>query len=668
MNCEKLALKGIDLNKLIHEKSPYLKHASYQKVDWYPWSDEPFERARQENKPIFLSSGAIWCHWCHVMAKECFEDEEVAKLLNENFVAIKLDRDERPEIDRRYQQAANAMRVGGGWPLSMFLTPDKKPFFSGTYFPPDDRFGRPGFKHILRAIAAMYKEKKEEIYEHSQKIIDSLNLKTTVSGDIEESLINEGLQIILSGIDQRNGGFGRAPKFPMPGAIEFFINRYFLSRDGAVGDALKKTLTSMAKGGFHDQIGGGFHRYSTDEAWIVPHFEKMADDNAWLLRNYVDAYSVFRDEYFREVAEGIITFTRDVLSDPKGGFYASQDADVTPDDEGGYFTWTDSEFKRVLNSEEYNVLSSYLLHDRGVMHHDESKRVLFVSTDMETIAQNTGMDVQTVANIIHHGKEKLLRERNGRKKPFIDRTLYTSLNGMFISAYFKAFRVFRAEGIKSFALKGLERILGSNFVNNHLFHSDGVGALLDDYVHLIDALISGYEVTGDISYLDRADRLMEACIEKFWDKEGGGFFDTEEKVIGIRLKGVEDIPHPSANSLIIMLLIKLSLITEKEIYRQYAERSLRAFSLNAQAMGVHAGYFFCAIDALFNMLKLDLHSLPTSGLTGTALSSFHPYTSIVYGDDRGFVIPCFRDMCYEPIDNPDILRDFLTSTKFPTNV
>src|SRR4030043_2359004 len=587
------------MNRLSKEKSPYLRHAANQKVDWYPWSDEPFEKARKEDKPVFLSTGAVWCHWCHVMAKECFENEEIVRFLNENFINVKLDRDERPDIDRRYQQAVSAMGFGGGWPLSVFLTPERKPFFGGTYFPPEDALNRPGFMKVMKAVVDFYKSKREDISSYSEKLIDALKPTPSPQGEIKEPIVVTAASTILSSFDPQNGGFGLAPKFPMSGALEFLMKRYFITRNESLGYAVKKTLESMAKGGFHDQIEGGFHRYSTDEAWIVPHFEKMADDNAWLLRNYIDAYSLFGDMYFREVAEGIIRFLRDVLSDPEGGFYASQDADVTPDDEGGYFTWKGEDFRRVLNNEEYRVLSLHLLHERGSMHHDKSKKVLFVSMDAEEIAKNIREDGQTVYEIINLGKGKLLKERNRRELPFIDRTFYTSLNGMLISAYLRAFRVLKDKRLKEFSLKSLDKIMRSHFINNELFHTEGIKAVLDDYIHLIDALIAAYEVTGDPSYFNRADELMELCMKKFRDKDEGGFFDTDEEILGIRLKSIEDSPYPSANSLSVILLLKLYFMTKKEEYNQYAETALKVFFLKAKDRGIHSGYYFCAVCEAF---------------------------------------------------------------------
>ena len=649
------------MNRLSREKASYLKHAAHQNIEWYPWSEEAFERARKEDRPVFLSSGAIWCHWCHVMAKECFYNEEIIALLNENFVNVKLDRDERPDIDRRYQRAVSAMGAGSGWPLSVFLTPDKKPFFGGTYFPPEDGFGRPGFKKVLKAVVELYRNNRADVERYTERIMEALKPVHADRGEITEALVDETVKRIAGEVDLQNGGFGTAPKFPVPGALSLMINRYFLGRSELIGHAVRRTLYAMAAGGFHDQLKGGFHRYSVDESWIVPHFEKMADDNAWLLKNYADAYQVFGDGYFSEVAHGIIAFARDVLSDAEGGFYASQDADVTPDDEGGYFTWTEDDFRKALDDEEYAVLSRYFLHERGAMHHEPSKKVLFVALDKEKIAAETGIDPDKVAEVIVRGKKRLLHERDKRESPFIDTALYTSLNGLFISAYLKAFRAFGESGLKEFALMSLDKIMRLHYTGDELFHSEGVKALLDDYVYLIEALIGAYEVAGNRAYLDKADALMGLCIERFWDTSGGGFFDADTEVVGVRLKGIEDLPHPSANATAVMLLLQLHHATGKDIYRRYAETALSAFSSGAANLGVHAGYFFCALDAYFNMMKLTLETAPGSALADAALSSFYPYKTLVYGEDKHRVIPCTGAVCREPIENPDHLREYIES-------
>jgi uncharacterized protein len=654
------------MNRLAKEKSAYLQHAARQKIDWYPWSDEPFERSRQENKPVFLSSGAVWCHWCHVMAKESFESEEVAAILNQDFIAVKLDRDENPDIDRRYQQAVGAMGMNGGWPLSVFLTSDRKPFYGGTYFPPDDAFGRTGFKTILRAISDLYKRERQKVEDTGKRVLELVRPSSLESGDLRESLIQEGAQAILRIVDRVHGGFGDAPKFPMSGALEFLLGRYLCTKDSALGGALKTTLMSMARGGFHDHLGGGFHRYSTDAGWTIPHFEKMADDNAWLLRNFADAFRIFGDSCFRDVAQGIVLFTRRELSHPDGGFFASQDADVTPDDEGGYFTWSDDEFKTVLDEQEYQVLSRFFLHDRGGMHHNPSKRVLYVTMDVEVLARELGMEKAALSAILEKGKGKLLGAREKREKPLVDKALYTSLNGMLISAYLKAFRALGDEEMKQFALKSLGRVLDVNVDGDVVSHGQGVKGLLDDYVNLVDALIGAYEATGRMPYLTEAETIFGLCIERFWDNREGGFYDTEEEILGLRLKEIADTPHPSANSLAIILLLKLSFIVGNEGYRTLAEKALRAFSHYGQRMGVHGAYYLCGLDAYFSMLELTINAPCGSELAGAALSTVYPYKAMVYGEDRGSVTPCFRHVCSMPAHSAESLRKVLATSLVPS--
>jgi uncharacterized protein len=646
------------MNRLANERSAYLKHAAHQKIDWYSWSDEAFERARREDKPVFLSTGAVWCHWCHVMAKESFEDDETAALLNELFIAVKLDRDERPDIDRRYQQAVAAMGSGGGWPLSVFLTPEKEPFFGGTYFPPEDVHGRPGFKKVLKAVSEFYKTKRGDAGEYARKVMEALKPEALSAGEINESLLAEAEIIMLSLVDHENGGFGTAPKFPMPGAVEFLLRRSAKSADRSSGQAARRMLEAMAAGGFHDQLDGGFHRYSVDEAWIVPHFEKMADDNAGLLKNYVDGYAVFGDERFRDVAMGIITFTREVLSDPAGGYYASQDADVTPDDEGGYFTWTEEEFRNLLDPEEYAVLAASLLHERGSMHHAPEKNVLFAPRSLPELATSLGKNVDDLQRLIQTGKKKLLAARSRREAPFIDTTRYTSLNGILISAYFHASAVLGDESIREFGVTSLERVLRERLVNGSLTHTEGVPAVLDDYVNIIDALISAYEATAEQRYLQQADELMTDCLTKFYDAAEGGFFDTEEEVLGTRLKRIEDVPHPSANAVAIMVLLRLYLLTGKDGYRRSAEQTLRIYAGVAREMNVHAGSYFCALEASFRMLKLTVEAAPEGDLARAARAlSGRTYAAIAYGEDKGRVIPCKQDVCHEPLSDPARLMD-----------
>ena len=653
------------MNRLSSERSPYLKHAAHQKIDWHPWSEEAFELARREDKPVFLSTGAVWCHWCHVMAKESFEDNETSLLMNELFVNIKLDRDERPEIDRRYQQAVAAMGGGSGWPLSVFLTPDKEPFYGGTYFPPEDSQGRPAFKSVLKAVSAFFKTKNDDARSYANRIMEALKPEPLSAGDPSEALVDEAEKRILAVFDARNGGFGTAPKFPMPGALEFLTRRSMAGKDPSAGHAVRRTLEAMALGGFHDQLGGGFHRYSTDQEWIVPHFEKMADDNAGLLTAYVDGYTAFGDERFRDVALGILAFTRSVLSDPRGGFFASQDADVTPDDEGGYFTWTDEEFRTVLDADEYEALSLHLLHERAAMHHDPQKKVLFQSLSLNEVAASLGKSADEVRGIIRRGKEKLLQVRDKRRAPFIARKHYTSLNGMLISSSLRASAVLGDEGAREFGLQSLDRILKERLVNGKLYHVENIPALLDDYINLIDSLTSAYEVTAGPLYLEQAEELMASCLNKFYDYDAGGFFDTGEEVLGMRMKRIEDIPHPSANAVAIVLLLKLNYLTGKEEYRRVAEQTLRVFSELARELGVHAGAYFCALDAWFRTLRLTVEAKPGSELARAALAHARRSDVIVYGENRGRIIPCLNAVCYEPLRDAASIASFFKNLPTP---
>ena len=643
------------MNHLAHERSPYLRHAASQPVDWRPWSDEAFDLARQEDKPVFLSTGAVWCHWCHVMAKETFQDEEVARLMNELFVCVKLDRDERPDIDQRFQQAVAAMGSGSGWPLSVFLTPDRKAFFGGTYFPPEDRHGRPGFKSVLRSVSGFYRSKRDEVEDFAGRLREALKPDTGQPGELRKQTLTDAVSTVLAQYDPQNGGFGAAPKFPMPGALEFLIRRLPLMQDGMfVEAAVRKTLESMAHGGFHDQLGGGFHRYSVDEAWTVPHFEKMADDNAWLLRNYVDAYALLGDERFKDVAEGIIRFSREVLSDPAGGFFASQDADVTPDDEGGYFTWSDAEFRAVLTPEEHAILSRHLLDPRGTMHHDPSRQVLFAAREPRDIAHELAMPPDAVEDIIRRGKEKLLHARNRRPAPFIDRTLYTSLNGMFIASFLRAARVLEDPWLVKFSRMSLDRILQKHYNGSALLHTEGIRGLLDDHVHLVEALIEAYEATGGAPYLAQAQELMQLTLATFEDT-GGGFFDTGQEVLGTRLKRIDDIPHPSANGTAVVLLLKLHRLTGENRYQEAAARALSLFAHAAAEIGIHAGAYYGGLDAWFHLLTLTVEAPPESMLARAARAFAGTPTVIRYDKDQGRVVPCRGAVCGEPFTDPDAL-------------
>ncbi|HTS56717.1 MAG TPA: thioredoxin domain-containing protein, partial [Terriglobales bacterium] len=433
-------------NSLSKSSSAYLRSAMHQPVQWLEWGEEAFRQAQRENKPILLDIGAVWCHWCHVMDRESYDNPEIAQIVNERFIAIKVDRDERPDIDSRYQIAVSSMSGQGGWPLTAFLTPEGKPFYGGTYFPPEDHYGRPSFKRILRAIADAYREKQTDVVEQARMVEGAISQAETFPGaqaSFSPTTVDEILESILKMFDAEHGGFGSAPKFPHSSAIDLIIDQYVRSNEEELRDVFVATLEKMASGGVYDQLGGGFHRYSVDQRWIVPHFEKMCYDNSELLKNYVHAYQATGREFFADVARDIIRWMDGWLSDrERAGFYASQDADYSTEDDGDYFTWTLDEVKAVLTLEEAQVASlHYDVNEIGEMHHHPAKNVLFVRASVEEIARRLGRTPSDVETLLESAKQKMYAARLKRPTPYVDKTVYTGWNALSISAYLEAAKV-----------------------------------------------------------------------------------------------------------------------------------------------------------------------------------------------------------------------------------
>src|SRR5579863_3392808 len=411
--------------RLARAASPYLRSAVHQEVDWYEWGEEAFARARAEDKPILLDIGAVWCHWCHVIDRESYENPELAAIINRLFVPVKVDRDERPEVDARYQAAISALSGQGGWPLTGFLLPDGRPFFGGTYFPPEDAMGRPGFRRILEAVAAGFRDRRAEVEEAASRLAEAVAQSETFSGgrgEFDSRVAEDQADSIMSLFDSRNGGFGRAPKFPHPSALDLLLELHQASANPRWLTIAAFTLEKMGSGGVYDQLAGGFHRYSVDERWCVPHFEKMSYDNSDLLKNFLHGFQVTRDPFFREIAEGIIRWTHAVLSDQqRGGFYASQDADQTLDDDGDYFTWTQQEVRAVLTPDESRLVETrYDVEPHGEMHHNPSKNVLWIARSIAEITRTIGggLEIPAVQETLARAKEKLLAARALRPTPF----------------------------------------------------------------------------------------------------------------------------------------------------------------------------------------------------------------------------------------------------------
>jgi uncharacterized protein len=599
-------------NRLSQERSSYLKSAAHQPIHWYPWSEEAFQKAKELNRPILLDIGAVWCHWCHVMDGESYEDTEVAQIVNEHFIAIKVDRDERPDLDSRYQIAVSAITGQGGWPLTAFLMPDGLAFFGGTYFPPDNKYGRPGFKSVLTQVKDYYHANRDKAQASAEGLHRELarHAVETKPGILSRELITEAIEQISKNFDFLNGGFGAAPKFPHPGALELLFREAFYTGKTDLVEIAARTLEKMGKGGVYDQLGGGFHRYSTDERWIVPHFEKMTYDNSELLKSYLHCYQATGKGFFKEIALGIIEYVRTDLSNPAdGGFYASQDADINMHDDGDYFTWTVEEAQAALSPDEFKVLSLYYnIGPQGEMHANPKKNVLFVDMEPDAIAIKLNLPESKVLDLIRTGKQHLLEARKTRATPFVDKTIYLNWNGMMITAFLQADQALGLPPEKEFAIKTLELLQVKAYRPDQGFaHSllDGEArhfGLLDDQVQMGVALLEAYEFTTEEKYLKRAEEVARLLLEKFWDDQGGGFFDRAkdnvQAVPGVAhpQKPIQDAPTPSANGVAAMLLDRLAHLTSNPLYRERAEEVLKALVEPCRDWGLFAASFFQALS------------------------------------------------------------------------
>ena len=606
------------LNSLAKASSAYLRSAMHQPIRWYEWGEEAFAAARRENKPILLDIGAVWCHWCHVMDRESYDNPEIAQIVNEHFIAVKVDRDERPDIDSRYQVAVSSISGQGGWPLTAFLTPDGKPYYGGTYFPPNDQYGRPSFRRVLLAIANAYHQKNGEVVEQANMVESAISQAEAFAGhsaDFSPTVIDAIVKSAVTMFDRTHGGFGNAPKFPHPAALDLVIDQYARSGSNELREVFASTLEKMARGGVYDQLAGGFHRYSVDERWIVPHFEKMCYDNSELLKNYVHAYQATGSEFFASVARDIIRWMDEWLSDRQhGGFYASQDADYSMDDDGDYFTWTRAEARAVLSEEEADVAClHYDINEVGEMHHDPEKNVLYIRASVEEIAGRLGKTKEQVQTLLDSAKQKMLAARLERPTPYVDKTVYAGWNAMCVSAYLEAARVLELDSAKHFALRSLDRILADGWnAQRGLLHviaySDPqserrpVAGLLDDYALTANACLDAYEATSDLSYFNFARRITDKMVSEFFDPISGGFFDAPQPagdqqvlgVLGARRKPFQDSPTPAGNSVAAIALTRVHAYTNEQKYRDQAEQTLEVLAGVAGQYGIFAATYAIA--------------------------------------------------------------------------
>ena len=612
---------SVAANQLENASSSYLRSARHQPVQWHPWGEAAFARAQAENKPILLDIGAVWCHWCHVMDRESYEDPEIARIINDHFVAVKVDRDERPDVDSRYQAAVSSISGQGGWPLTGFLTSDGRPYFGGTYFPRDDRYGRPGFGRVLLTMAQVWRERQAEALESAESVMAAIEHNESFSSrsaDLNLALVDKIAASAVAQFDPRNGGFGSQPKFPHPSVLDLLLEVALNRGDKAAMEAFTVTLERMAQGGVYDQLAGGFHRYSVDERWVVPHFEKMIYDNTELLRNYVHGYQSLVREDFRRTAGEIIVWLDGVMTDrERGGFYASQDADINLDDDGDYFTWTLDEARAVLDADELAVATiCWDIGELGDMHHNPAKNVLHRKFTIDEVAKQSGRSGEEARRLIESAQRKLLAARAGRPTPFIDRTLYTGWNAMGVTAYLEAARVLRVASPRRFALLTLDRLLatawdGESSLDHVIAYGDAdattgkIAGSLDDYAMTVHACIDAWIESGEMRYYKTAVKLADTMIAKFYDRTAGAFFDTPHAgdaiplgALTARRKPLQDSPTPAGNPTAAAALVRLEELSGRAEYREIAEDTLESFAGIVEHFGLYAGSYGLALERL----------------------------------------------------------------------
>lgn len=696
-------------NKLIHEKSPYLLQHAYNPVEWNAWNDETFELAKKLDKPIFLSVGYSACYWCHVMEREVFENEEIAEMMNEYFVNIKVDREERPDVDRVYMTALQSMTGSGGWPMSMFLTPDLKPFYGATYIPPKAKYGRAGFEDVINQIHEIWKNRKNEIIESSDKIVSGLKqmIENRVSSASDSKFSKDTLENCYNSIvkiyDEEYGGFGSGNKFPRPAVYNFLLDYYYHTKEFSALDISAFTLKKMYEGGMYDHLSGGFHRYSVDSFWRVPHFEKMLYDQAQLIITYVNTYLLTKNKFYLFVAEDTAHYVLENLKHPGGGFYSAEDAESALSisephikAEGAYYLWNKNEIDNLLGEDNSRIFGFfYGIQINGNTVNDPhevfgKKNVLFIANDIYETAKEFDKSPEEIASIIDESRSILLSARSARPKPDLDDKILTSWNGLMISALAKIYQVTREEIYLETAGQACSFIYGKlyNKQTKLLYHRyrDGDSRFegtLDDYAFLISGLTDMYETTFDLNYLTKSLELNKTVIEKFYDKERGGFFDVPENTADIFLKTKDsyDGAEPSGNSIQIMNLLRLGYMTDNKELINLAERSLELFSSDLNRLPFSSPQMMCAVSYLINSPKEIILSGNTEGknlkeLINVIFETYIPNKIMVHSSDEMKIISdyltkivqesikdevyvCENYKCNLPVDNPEKLKEIL---------
>ncbi|MGQ3684292.1 MAG: thioredoxin domain-containing protein [Candidatus Loosdrechtia sp.] len=590
-------------NRLIHEKSPYLQQHAYNPVDWYPWGEEAFQKAAKENKPVFLSIGYSTCHWCHVMEYESFEDEEVAEILNENFISIKVDREERPDLDSLYMTVCQAMTGSGGWPLNLFLTPQKKPFFAGTYFPKTERFGNPGFIHILKKITDLWKTNNESVVASSEQVTKVLQSSdVTIPGEtLTKETLKHAYEQLRSNFDPVYGGFGTSPKFPTPHNFTFLLRWWKRSNDPQALEMVEKTLERMGYGGIYDQLGGGFHRYSTDEYWLVPHFEKMLYDQALMAVAYTEAFQSTGKLLYAGMVQGIFEYVLRDMTSPEGGFYTAEDAD-SEGIEGKFYVWTPEEILTILGKEEGKIFCEY--YDVTKEGNFEGKNILRVDIPLSVLAKSKKINPEELQELLNAGRKKLFSAREKRIHPHKDDKILTSWNGLMIAALAKGAQVLCEPKYTQAAIRAAEFVLHTlqqedgTLLRRYRQGEASIPGYLDDYTFFTWGLIDLYEATFEVKYLKTAMELTKQTIENFWDEEKGGFLFSGKKneQLIAPTKEIYDGAIPSGNSVALLNILRLEHMTGNTDLGKIAEQLIETFGGTVNQFPSGYTQFLCGLD------------------------------------------------------------------------
>ncbi|MFQ5614588.1 MAG: thioredoxin domain-containing protein [Anaerolineae bacterium] len=671
-------------NRLIDETSPYLLQHAYNPVDWFPWGEEALQKARAEDKPIFLSIGYSACHWCHVMEHESFEDEETARLMNRLYVNIKVDREERPDLDSIYMEAVQAMTGHGGWPMSVFLTPDGFPFYGGTYFPPTPRHGMPSFRQVLAGVEQAYRDQRDRIEAQQARGVQRQTLPLSRSDLLDPAVPELALPALNQQFDRTHGGFGGAPKFPQPMTLDFLLRAYHRNQRPELLQMAELTLTRMARGGIYDHVGGGFHRYSVDERWLAPHFEKMLYDNALLARLYLHAYQLTCRPRYRQVVEETLDYVAREMTHPNGGFYSTQDAD-SEGEEGKFYLWTVEEVRQVLGDAEGEIFCGF--YDVAPGGNFEGKSILNIPREPEQFAQELGLDLPELQAQLGRNRQALYAVREERVKPGLDDKVLTAWNGLMLAAFAEAARVLKRDDYRQIAERNAAFVLRELRQDGRLWRTwkDGrakLMAYLEDYAFYSDGLLALYQTTFDPGHFAAARDLAETILAHFHDPENGGFFDTadDHEQLIIRPKNLQDNATPSGNAMAVRVLLALAAYSGDDRYYTPAAEALGSIQGPLSQYPIAFAHWLGALEfatapprevAIIGEAGSD----DTRALVETALLPYRPNQVVALAPpddaqtaqtipllaerpqqaDRATAYVCHKFTCQAPVTSPEAL-------------